>query len=367
MSNGDLLKKIDDLKSIYDDGSKTTTSSYNFDKATFIGGKNIIITGTPGCGKSYYVQNELLKNYPKDTQGEFTTVIRTTFFPEYSNTDFVGQLLPQVQNKTLSDGTQQSTVTYDFIPGPFTLALQCAIENPGKPVALVIEEINRGNAASIFGDIFQLLDRKKDGSQIGSSMYSIVNTNIQRYLTKFFEKSDGYIFNKIMIPANLSIFATMNSSDQNVFTLDTAFQRRWDKMRLKNQFNPGPDWKDYFVPGMGDVTWEDLVLTINQYIVSKPDLFMNEDKQLGIYFIDKDTLCEEKFDINNSLDKEKMEKFGSKILEYLWNDISKFDHNFIFSDVNTLDDMLTKYEKLSSNNQGEQIFSEDLRGKLTSK
>lgn len=109
-------------------------------------GINLIVYGTPGCGKSYYVKNELLPKYGSDSNG--IPSIRTTFYQDYTNTDFVGQIMPVVK----TDGS----ITYEFNPGPFTLALNQAIQNPDKPIALVIEELNRGNAASIFGDIFQL-------------------------------------------------------------------------------------------------------------------------------------------------------------------------------------------------------------------
>ena len=124
---------------------------------------NLIVYGTPGCGKSWHVKNELLKDYKTDN------IIRTTFYQDYTNTDFVGQIMPIVTGED---------VTYKFNPGPFTLALKKAIEVPNEPVALVIEELNRGNAPSIFGDIFQLLDREN-----GKSEYQITNVNIQKYLS----------------------------------------------------------------------------------------------------------------------------------------------------------------------------------------
>ncbi|MFI3329994.1 MAG: AAA family ATPase, partial [bacterium] len=173
-------------------------------------GQNLIVYGTPGCGKSYHVKNEILL-------GRKNNVYRTTFFLDYTNTDFVGQILPVVNG---------DKVTYEFTPGPFALALKQAIANPNEEVALVIEELNRGNAASIFGDIFQLLDR----DDTGTSEYSINNVNLQKYLTKELNKD----IPSIVIPSNMSLIATMNTSDQNVFTLDTAFKRRWNFKKLKN-------------------------------------------------------------------------------------------------------------------------------------
>lgn len=110
-----------------------------------IKGYNKIYYGIPGCGKSYYIENTVLKDIDKDND-----VFRTTFYLDYSNSDFIGQIYPVVK-----DGN----VTYEPKPGPFTKALERALRNPGRMIYLVIEEINRGNAAAIFGDTFQLLDR----------------------------------------------------------------------------------------------------------------------------------------------------------------------------------------------------------------
>lgn len=113
-----------------------------------IKGYNKIYYGIPGCGKSYYIENTVLKDVDKDND-----VFRTTFYLDYSNSDFIGQIYPVVKDRN---------VTYEPKPGPFTKALERALRNPGRMIYLVIEEINRGNAAAIFGDTFQLLDRLKD-------------------------------------------------------------------------------------------------------------------------------------------------------------------------------------------------------------
>lgn len=316
------------LKKLFDNYVELIDLLTNVIPAT--GAYNKVFYGAPGCGKSYFVKNELL---PNELHILEDNVIRTTFYQDYSNTDFVGQVLPKITGKD---------VTYEFNPGPFTLALVKALKNVDKPVALVIEELNRGSAASIFGDIFQLLDRKADGS----SEYEIQNTNIQDYL-----KKEGLEVKSISIPANLYIIATMNTSDQNVFTLDTAFKRRWKFEKIKNSFD-GHKYKDWLVPGMEDVTWEDMVMSINEYIVANADQFMNEDKQIGVYFIDETGLVEKKIDVT----EEKIKEFSYKLLEYLWDDVAKFtDKNKWFKDSRTLDELLDNYMKA-----GKAAFSESL-------
>ena len=305
-----------------DDDTDDSIVDYNYDNSPIKDGKNLVIYGTPGCGKSYYVQNTLLKDYKNEN------IIRTTFYQDYSNSDFVGQILPKKEGKD---------ITYDFFPGPFTIALEKAINSPDEKIALVIEELNRGAAASIFGDIFQLLDRKN-----GVSEYPIINTNVIDYLNLTF---DGiYKFNDIKIPSNMSIIATMNTSDQNVFTLDTAFKRRWNFVKLANKFTKNHEYQDYLVPGMtkDNITWKDLVLSINNYMISKPDLFMGEDKQIGIYFVDKDMLL--KKDIDAPTD-EKAAEFAYKVLEYIWDDVAKYYHSDWFNKVNTFDDLIEEYLK----------------------
>ena len=157
---------------------------YDFNQSPITDAKNLIVYGTPGCGKSYYVDNTLLKDY---IDNDIKYFIRTTFYQDYSNTDFVGQIVPVVK--------EDKTVTYKFNPGPFTIALNMAIQNPNRHVALVIEELNRGNAPSIFGDIFQLLDRDN-----GISQYEITNVNIQKYLE---EQNQNYKFSYIKLPGTL--------------------------------------------------------------------------------------------------------------------------------------------------------------------
>lgn len=326
--------KSSEENDIVEEYKNKTISVFNFNSSSITDGKNLIVYGTPGCGKSYYVEHTLLKDYLSENK------IRTTFFADYTNTDFVGQILPIVEGEK---------VTYKFNPGPFTLALEKAIRYPEQRVALVIEELNRGSAASIFGDIFQLLDRKN-----GVSEYPIKNINIIDYLNLKF--ADNYKFDEIRIPGNLSIFATMNTSDQNVFTLDTAFKRRWEFKKLLNEFKPEHEFKDEYIPG-ANVTWQQLVEGINDYMLSLPDNYNNEDKQIGVYFVDETGMRKEKVDVSKPED---VEKFAYKVLEYLWDDVSKFDRNPWFNkNIKSLDQLVKEYV-----NKGIEVFNGDLKKKI---
>lgn len=297
-------------------------SSYDFAKGK---GINKIFYGTPGCGKSYHIQHNILEeeNYAADN------VIRTTFYQDYSNTDFVGQILPKIEKDAKSG---KETVKYIFNPGPFTLALIRAISNPTEKVALVVEEINRGNAPAIFGDIFQLLDRDADGI----SEYGIVNVSVLDYLNDYVFEVNGekknYIFKEIKIPGNMDIFATMNTSDQNVYTLDTAFVRRWDKEKIKNSF-ADCKFAGKNVPGM-NYTWQEFVTAVNNHIAKHlEDLQVNEDKQIGVFFV------------KESLLGSTPEKFAYKVFDYLWSDVAKLDHGIFFNHFDTLEALITAYEK----------------------
>lgn len=318
----DLIRGKDISNDDEDDSTNTqnTLEEFNFKASPITDGQNLIVYGTPGCGKSYYVEHTLLDGYSKENY------IRTTFYQDYTNTDFVGQILPIIEG---------DKVTYKFNPGPFTLALEQAIRKPNERIALVIEELNRGSAASIFGDIFQLLDRKE-----GVSEYGITNVNIINYLK---EKFKGvYTFKEIRLPGNLSIYATMNTSDQNVFTLDTAFKRRWKFKKLINEFAVDHQFKNKYIPG-ADITWKELVNDINEYILECSSGLNSEDKQLGVYFVDENGMRKEKVDAS---DPEAVNAFAYKVLEYLWSDVAKFDRSKWFADgIKSLDELVKEYKE----------------------
>lgn len=287
---------------------------------------NKIFYGVPGCGKSYHIQHKILGTTP---------YIRTTFYQDYSNTDFVGQILPKVVK---GENGEKDTVEYIFNPGPFTLALIQAISNPEDKVALVIEEINRGNAPAIFGDIFQLLDRDDDSI----SEYGIKNVGMIDYLNSYEFTVGGekkrYHFDEIKIPGNLDIYATMNTSDQNVYTLDTAFTRRWAKEHIPNEFN-GHKIQGMYIPGMSNYTWGEFVEAVNEQIRNNLEsLQVNEDKQVGAFFVKEKDLLEKPADST----EQKAKMFAYKVLEYLWADVSKLDHSIIFNPRYTTFEALVK-------------------------
>ena len=268
--------------------------------------ENILLYGVPGCGKSHEIKTKYCSD---DNYME-----RVVFHPDYTYSDFVGQVMP------ISDGTN---ISYPFIPGPFTRILRKATkpENKDNMYYLVIEEINRGNAPAIFGDIFQLLDRNIKGE----SEYGITNADIA-------EKVYGDKEQKVKIPGNLTILATMNSSDQNVFTLDTAFKRRWKMRSIKNDIE-GCKHGDIKICGTS-ISWKEFATKINEIIIELgKDNLGSEDNRLGAYFVKRETL-------NNP------EEFAEKVLMYLWNDAIKYDRDKVFvSTYRTLDELIDGFKK----------------------
>lgn len=319
------------------------------------GADNIIYYGAPGCGKSHKAKEEVKKVEEADS----TRVLRVTFHPEYTNSDFVGQILPTIEKGE----NNEEKVKYVFNPGPFTKALEKALTTD-EWVYLIIEEINRGNAAAIFGDLFQLLDRQKrlnpDGTEnkdYGRSEYEITNINVSKYLSERIELPDDF---KIYIPRNLFIRATMNSSDQNVFTLDTAFKRRWDFEQVPNEFNDKEKEKfsKLYIPGT-NVSWVDFLNKLNPAILDyKLNHNTAEDKQLGKYFVDEDCLTDHPMDIKDPQCQLLANKFAYKVLEYLWNDVCKIDKDtwFYTNEYKTLEQLIQAFKKPKANQNPLSIF-----------
>ena len=288
--------------------------------------KNIIYYGVPGSGKSHKI-DEQTKNIPDEQK------IRVVFHPEYTNADFVGQILPVV------DG---DAVKYTFKPGSFTRILVAALKNPEKPYYLIIEEINRGNAAAIFGEIFQLLDRGSDGW----SSYCIMNDDINYEIRKTVPELNWTANTGIRLPPNLSLFATMNTSDQNVFTLDNAFQRRWEMELVQNQCSDSSQMNAKITVNNQSITWKGFQTQINSIIGEKSNeggLSSMEDKRLGCWFIKAE----------NGIIEEK--KFANKVLKYLWDDAFKFCHQEIFeSDIKNFEELQKRFFE-----KGFDVFSEN--------
>lgn len=310
-------------------------------------GCNVLLYGVPGSGKSWTIEHEYCK---KDSKVE-----RLVFHPDYTYSDFIGQILPNV--------AEDGQVSYKFTAGPFTNILHDAYTHPTEEYILIIEEINRGNAPAIFGEVFQLLDRKvdvseidDDGFSIGTSEYDITNANIARIVY-------GDPTRKVRIPSNLSIIGTMNTSDQNVFTLDTAFQRRWDMRLIENNFdNVDPELANAEILDTS-ITWKNFCTAINGIVVGNSARMTSaEDKRLGAYFVHlRDLQSDErtkelmtnlpnkqydelrkKESAGTITDEEKTllveireamkqyRKFPEKVIKYLWDDAFKFNREVVF-------------------------------------
>ena len=322
-------------------------------------GENILLYGVPGSGKSYTIENE----YCDDE----TITERILFHPDYTYSDFVGQILPKV--------SEDDQIEYKFSPGPFTTILEKAYKNPKQKYILIIEEINRGNAPAIFGDIFQLLDRKTefedeekdDGFKLGTSKYEITNSNIADIV--YDDKE-----HPVRIPANLSILATMNTSDQNVFTLDTAFKRRWTMRMIENSFDD-EDFNDLTILDTG-LLWKDFCEIINESIVKNNiSNLSSEDKRIGAYFVDKkDFKFDEKVKDDNEEEKNKAklhnDKFAEKVLMYLWDDALKLSREVVFDEENlgqfTLEYIIKEFNDADEKKKFD-IFTETIRNKFLNK
>lgn len=309
---------------------------------------NRIVFGAPGTGKSHTLD--------QDSKVFGMNQERVTFHPNYSYAHFVGTYKPVEGDKT-------GEISYEYVPGPFMRMYVEAKMHPEQNYLLLIEEINRANVAAVFGDVFQLLDRED-----GISEYSITTSeDMKHYLLKKLtekktleecNKEELELCNYMKIPNNLYLWATMNSADQGVFPMDTAFKRRWefeylgiDKERKKVE--------SYVIPmGMSKnryyVKWNDLREKING-ILSKDENRVNEDKLLGPFFISRCVL-------SNALGDEKTEDrfikaFESKVIMYLFEDVMKMRSEKIFVEY--------KGQKLFSKiceafeMQGEKIFGID--------
>lgn len=219
-------------------------------------------------------------------------------------------------------------ISYEYVPGPFMRMYVKALKNSRtdniKPFLLIIEEINRANVAAVFGDIFQLLDRGDDFV----SEYPIQATeDIKKYLTKELGGNPND-YNKIKIPDNMFIWATMNSADQGVFPMDTAFKRRWDFTYLGIDDND-QDLQGKYVYLADDksqkVEWNKLRKAINNFLAKEK---INEDKQLGPYFISRSIVVPEDGD---EINRERfINTFKNKVIMYLFEDAAKQKRSRLF-------------------------------------
>ena len=321
-----------------------------------------IYYGAPGTGKSKTIKDL--------TFGE--SVIRTTFHPDSDYASFVGTYKPITEEVTLRDCygkkvideetnevVKEERIAYKFIPQAFLEAYVEAWKKLGssKKQFLIIEEINRGNCAQIFGDLFQLLDR----NEYGFSEYPIVaDKDMQKYLEKEF--AGWEITNKdeinqlygeanmvnlikkgerLVLPSNLYIWATMNTSDQSLFPIDSAFKRRWDwkyvpiREGRDKETNAPLNW--YINTGDKQYKWWSFISKVNELIGS---LTNSEDKKLGYFF------CNAK---DGEIDAD---LFVSKVIFYLWNDVFK-DYGFDDKDFQDEEGKILSFDR----------FYQDVNGK----
>lgn len=307
------------IEGVPNEGDKNT----NYKKKQSQDARQIIYYGAPGTGKSHKIK-VMLDSVPSEN------IFRTTFHPDSDYSTFVGAYKPTMKKHYRYDGKVKAkyyedddltgakkeetiidkVIEYDFVPQAFIKAYMRTYQTE-ENIYLVIEEINRGNCAQIFGDLFQLLDRDENGV----SEYKIkADADIVNYLEeKLGKDSTGIKDGELCLPSNLYIYATMNTSDQSLFPIDSAFKRRWDweyePIKYKNT--------DWAVEISGNkYSWTSFQKKVNEKIFEDTN---SEDKMLGDYFVKAN---------NENVISEKL--FVNKVLFYLWNDVCKDGDSEIF-------------------------------------
>ncbi len=272
------------------------------------GPKNTIYYGAPGTGKSHVV-NDITKTYEQKGRVE-----RVTFHPEYDYASFVGSYKPTMH---------KDDIRYEFVPQAFTNIYINAWNDLNNDYYLIIEEINRGNCSEIFGDIFQILDRTND--------YKITpSKELKEYLDGQLNENPNIDSGKLLLPPNLSILATMNTSDQSLFPMDSAFKRRWDweYVPINYEFSESNNSAKFKVKlsESESFSWLEFIQSVNTLIKSNDNLGV--DKCLGNYFIKPDS------------DAISLNTFINKAIFYLWNDVFKdeMEEQNIFKDKTTYED-----------------------------
>jgi hypothetical protein len=339
----DAAVELED-ESLFDDGVPEAS-----DVDTRYDARNVILFGPPGTGKSFRIQTSFIPAIGIPRDADDSRVYRITFHPETSYFDFVGTYKPLLATEAASTRTFDSTgveflwegkparplVYYGFEPGPFSECLIAALKEPRKNHALVIEEVNRGNCAAIFGDVFQLLDRDENHE----SQYSI---RPSAQLGAYIATKLGRAVPVLRLPPNFFIYATMNTSDQSLFPMDTAFKRRWTMEYVGISFED-PSVQRVLVPLLETTIapWWVVATVLNQRIVATTGV---DDKQMGPYFVK----AEVKDQVTPS-------SFRSKVLFYLWNDVFRGNTTAVFeSGIETYDVLVARHSA------GKQIFSKEV-------
>ena len=287
---------------------------------------NWILFGAPGTGKSYVI-DQAAKQYPR---------CRVTFHPDYTYAQFVGAYKPVPSQQTASG------ITYGFVPVPFVNTLVESLENPNTPHILIIEEINRADPAAVFGDVFQLLDRNDEGSseysvrtsqELKDYLQGKLSANAQKTLRALIvdlEQSEAdapdYDCSEIAIPNNMYIWASMNSADQGVFPMDTAFKRRWTFQYL-------PIDSDNGILQSADGAflsehWDEIRTNINKLLKSQ-GRDIPEDKLLGPYFLSARELHNDDEDAEQNA-QNFVHVFASKVIMYLFEDAARYCRAQVF-------------------------------------
>ncbi|WP_299669104.1 AAA family ATPase [uncultured Psychromonas sp.] len=302
--NHDVTYFSDNVDKSMDTVNETITLENSYSS---IKGNNIIFYGAPGTGKSHII-NEKTASSKK---------VITVFHPDTQYSDFVGSLKPKMEEDPNDSSKRQ--ITYQFRPGSFTKALVQALNSPNEHMYLIIEEINRAPAAAVFGELFQLLDREH-----GASKYEIDATDpdMLDYINS--QLSADKCITKLFIPANLSLLATMNSSDQAVMPMDTAFKRRWSFKYIKIDFNNVDVPKNTFListtNGVYNISWSSFAQIINKTLI---ECSVAEDRLLGPFFLNQ-----------NEMEDEEATKdtLSGKLFVYLWDDVLRhLGHTKLFA------------------------------------
>lgn len=301
---------INDKKGFFEFVGKNAGSSISLTNAPLLPLQQIFY-GAPGTGKSHTVD----KDYVKDNK-----CFRITFHPDTDYASFVGCYKPKMGGATGED------ITYSFVPQVFLNAYLYAWNHPGEPTYLVIEELNRGNCAQIFGDIFQLLDRQKIGHP-GYSKYTInADSDISTYLSGELENKERYEnvireiygikefdFSILALPSNLNIMATMNTSDQSLFPIDSAFKRRWEMEYVGVNYTDAEQFT-VVIDESHKYSWSEILKGLNGYIKQEKH---STNKILGNRFVQSDE--------NNVISSI---VFRDKVLFFLFNDVFKDEDEF---------------------------------------
>ncbi|MGE6753639.1 AAA family ATPase [Rossellomorea sp. NPDC071047] len=328
-----------DIEAYYENQAQGINENTKLDHDPILKPHNRILFGAPGTGKSHKLEKERIpfgENYE-----------RVTFHPNYSYSQFVGTYKPKPKFKD-----DKEYISYEFVPGPFLRvwinAMKSQKTSPSEKHLLIIEEINRSNVAAVFGDVFQLLDRNENGA----SEYTITPSE---ELRNFLVHESGFSPEEVQvlsIPSNMYLWGTMNSADQGVYPMDTAFKRRWsfeyigiddgenklDGVKVNLKFEKEP------------VSWNLFRKKINKRL-TESDLNVNEDKLIGPFFLSGKDLAPENYD----------GVFKSKLLMYLFEDVLKNrSGKFFVSGLNTFSKILQAYDS------GKVIFDFKLRETISS-